>query len=83
MILNDPHRYSGGEGAGLGDARYNESVELALDQVIHIVETVGFQVVETSQVSTRYSSSCRSMMATVYDAAQFTCKKPVSANATS
>lgn len=52
------------------------SLELTLDQVMHIAGKVGFEIVERKSIKTKYAAKRSALMNVVYDAEFWVARKP-------
>lgn len=52
------------------------SLELTLDQVLHIVEKIGFEILERKTVKTKYAAKRSALMNVIYDAEFWVARKP-------
>lgn len=58
------------------ELEHEVSVELSLEEVLHVARQVGFELVEQRTVPARYTDNARSMMHTHYDAEYWCARKP-------
>jgi carnosine N-methyltransferase len=52
------------------------SIELTLDEVLHVVKEAGFDIKKQEMTETTYTNNARSMMRTIYTAAFWSAQKP-------
>jgi len=55
---------------------HEQSIELSLDELIHVVTQVGFSIEKQSWHTTLYAGNTLSMMDVTYKAAFFAARKP-------
>eukprot|EP00501_MAST-03F_sp_TOSAG23-6_P000329 GSMAST32.ASY1.ANO1.336.1 assembled CDS len=62
---------------GENDCRYEQSIELSYDELIHVIKSFGFIIRREEKRHSTYASDGLSMMGTVYNTAFFTARKPL------
>ena len=72
---------SPGHGRG-ADSRYEDSVQLTHEEVMHVMRDIGFEITHESRHDCKYACNDLAMKQTVYKAVCFTARKPAAADAT-
>lgn len=71
-----PLTYHWQSSVGNDDERYNRSVEFSLEEVLQVVESIGFTLERSEMRESAYTCNVKSMLKSIYNCSFFTAVKP-------